>query len=572
MNFREFFFGKPKQLGQSSPSINMEFFEAKGFTKTEAKSLIEQAMRLSKRQPGVPMIGELGTFKEKSLKEYCGKGAFNVANALSAIWTQASNDRRNYIQMSQDLRKFYIVRAILDLLVQDVLNPDETGKIVAISSPNKNIQTELDDLCNKIDFDILLEEITRDLIDLGEYAIRLSFKKGKGLVAYYDDYDPMNLIALYEQGVPVNYIQYKDRDFKVLPANEYAHFVIGTNKIRVRLDDAYGPPTSGGVERNSMTDAQRENLPDYIRVGEPLFYGIMPKLRELQLLEQLIPATKLNQITQAQMVSMKVPAGMAPEKVMEALKRYEALLNIPTGIDTTSDQITLAEIMTVTGKVRVIPNFADEKGTLDPLNVRNNPPVDDILNSIKDIREVILSSIGIPMTQIFGSTTIDKAAELRLFSRYTRRLASIQKALKRGLMQILLGHLVNKGISCTEDDIEIVFTHSLVDISGLEKLEFDDAKQAIVGNTLDFVAKITSDTFISSAIDHAELIKWLNEKFSVLADGYQFFKTEGKELKAIADQAAMLNTIQHQQMMAPPEGEPNSNNPMFPKSDGKEDK
>jgi predicted transcriptional regulator len=205
--------------------------------------------------------------------------------------------------------------------------------------------------------------------------------------------------------------------------------------------------------------------------------------------------------------------------------------------------------MTVLGRLRVVPIFSDEKGGLDPLNVRASQPIDDILNATNSLRAIIMSSIGIPPSLIFGSNTTDKVQELRMFSRYTRRLASIQKALSKGLRQIVLAHLVNTGMTVTNKDFDIQFIQSLVDLSGLEKLEFDDAKQEICGRSLDFLAKAMSNPLVAAAIDPVELIKWIQDKFSILADGAVFFKTDPATMKRVMAQLSLNQQVQTAQQV-----------------------
>jgi hypothetical protein len=118
-------------------------------------------------------------------------------------------------------------------------------------------------------------------------------------------------------------------------------------------------------------------------------------------------------------------------------------------------------------------------------------------------------------------------------------------ALSKGVRQIVLAHLVNSGIQVSNKDFEIVFVQSLVDLSGLEKLEFDDAKQAIVGNAVDFITKIMQQPLLGQAIDHKVLLEWLQEKFSILADGAVFFKTDKETMMRIMDQAELMAQVQN---------------------------
>lgn len=508
-------------------AVDQRYLEGRGFTPKQAKDIL-QTQQTNERRIDEAKVGydpmaslKLGATPRQTLRDYT-EGAFNLSSALVNLWSQAVQSRRDYIMISAELKRFYIVGRILNLVCDDLLNPDEEGEIVSFTSEIPEIQAELNELYDKIDFNTLLQDFVHDFINLGEYALRLEFEDGKGLKSINDDVDQLNLIALYAQGEPVNFLHFVDKDYVMEPAHRYAHFINGDEKLRVALEDQLesGYTLTG---KDDLPENVKDKLPDYIRVGKPLFWGIVAKLRELQILETLIPATKLNQITQAQMVSLRVPANMPVDKVMQACLKYEDILNVPIGIDASREQLSIAEILTASGKCRVLPNFSDEKGTLEPLNVRANQPVDDILNSIKDIRSIILTSIGIPPSLVFGSDDKDKVQELRLFGQYTRRLAGLQRSLRRGFKQIIAAHLVNKNFKVSKDDFDVKFKQSLVDISGLEKLEFNDAKQEFVGRTLDFVDKLTQNKLLVSYLNPDELINYMKAQFKDLTDSNNLF-------------------------------------------------
>lgn len=472
----------------------------------------------------------VGNSFPQSLRKY-SDGSFSVVQVMQNIWTQAVQTRRDYIQVSEELRRFYLVDRILQQIARDVLNADDKGEIVTLKSENPKFQKTLDDLQEKWDFNTMLREFTKDFVDYGEYTFRMTTKLGEGVVGIHDDLNQTCVVAFYEQGSPKNYLVYDGSDYKVLPPNNFANFVIDTDKIRVALKDQL---VNGYklMDSRDIPEEVEEKLPDYVRIGRPMLFGIVSKLRELQILETLVVASKLNQITQSQIVSMKIPASMPPEETMKQLNRYEQLLNTPTNVDTMNEQVTLAEILTVAGKIRIIPNFSDEKGSLEALNVRQNIPVDDVLKATNDLRNLILTSVGIPPSLIFGSMGQpgegNKASELRMYGMYTRKLAEIQRALAQGLKQIALAHLCNIYAvgEVSKKDITVSFKQSLVDISGLEKNEFDDAKQEIVSRRLDFVAKIMADPLLALAVDKMALLKWVGGALNNLSDGESLFNLE----------------------------------------------
>ena len=496
---------------------------------------------------------KIGKFRAQSVKRFT-EGTYNLANQLVAKWTHAVTTRREYLLIARQIHRYYIVKALLDTIVMDVLNPDENGDIVKLvaSEGNKELQAELDDLADNIDFNVLLEQITREFIALGEYSIRLECELDRGLVRYFDDVEPLNMLAFYEAGVPVNFMVFRDRDFQILPAHSYAHFILGDNKMRVRVSDQLEEEFGINLADVKIPKEVLEKLPDYVRIGEPMFLGLITKLRELQILESLVPSSKLNQLTQSQLVSLNVPPTMPPDKVKEALEDYEEMLNVPSGLDFSKGEVSLAEILTATGKMKLVPNYSDGKGSLSQLNIRDVHAIDDILNATKDIRAIIMTSIGFPPSLLFGNADNggDKVNELRMFGRYARKLSNIQKAIRAGVRQIVMAHLINKGVDVRKKDFDVIFIQPLPDTSSLEMLELDDAKNEILDRTLDFSAKMIENPVIKARINPDGVADWVEGQFAAVANGHELFlepkaQIAGK-VRAVSDKIMdIVQAIKH---------------------------
>jgi hypothetical protein len=458
----------------------------------------------------------------RTLQNYVGKNS-QVAMSLANVYSQAVTTRQEYIRSSNEMRRYYLVHGILNVIADDILSPTDDGDIVSITSSDASLQKEIDSLYNDFDFNSILYDIILDLLDLGEYTLRIKVKEGKGIVDIIDDVDPLTILALYELGYPKEYFVFSEGRYLIYPASSYLHFCNGLHKERIKVADYLG-----GKPAIEDEDAFNK-IPDYARIGTPLLYGVLSKIRELQILEQLIPAQKLNEITQSQLVSLNVPPSRPPDKVFDTVRRYEEMLNVAQCIDLEAGQISLAEILSVAGKIRVIPNFNQEKGMLEKVEVRNPQPVDDLVGSINDVRKMILSSIGIPPFILFGESGMEggtsKSDSLRAYSRYTRRIKTYQKELKRGISQFLLIHFLNKGYhKITFDDFNIKFGESLINVADLEKLEFLDAKQEILSKNLDFVNTLQQNELIAPYINKEKLVGWISDKINFIIDSNPFIE------------------------------------------------
>jgi len=514
---------------------------------------VSEAMPIGERQ----LRAYANAVREVTLTDYT-RGTGSLAGTLSAMWSKTADDKKEFKVLSDELRKFWIYNTLLSVIAEDVLNADENGQIIELTSQDERIKSELEILTERVDFDSWLTKVTKDVIDYGEYALRLPHKEQEedeeeeegpadlgeidptvrdtepesvGVYTIEDDVDQINFLALYDGAKPAKYLISRKTDFELAPAGDYVHFVAGSNTLRFKIENIAhytGPDSVTGimpVDSRRLPPKLRKELPDYARVGEPMFHSLVTKLRDLQLLEQLVPATKLNQLTQSQMVSVKVPTSVDPKQVMDVLQRYEDILNKPVGINVNTARITLAQLLSATQKIRVIPDFSDEKGALTALQIRNNQTIDDILNALKDIREILASSLGIPPSILFGATE-NRATELRKHSRYVKKIAELRRSIAHGIEHVVLTHLARRGIKATKNDFKINFKTALVDVSVLEKMELDDAMQAVVSESIEFANRLQSNPLLRAGVDPIRFLKWLRKGFEPIMDGESFFKTD----------------------------------------------
>lgn len=468
--------------------------------------------------------------RERSLQEFA-KASGSLAGTLSAIWSKTANTKQEFIFLSNELRKFYIYNTLLDVITDDVLNPNLNGEILEITTDREDIKEHIDELVENIDLDWHLSDVVRDTLDYGDYALGLETEKGSGVVKLNDTVDQLNILAMYEGSRPSKFLLMKKGQFVLAESFEYAHFLAGSKKLRYQIENVaryHSPDSSTGippVDRSTIPDELRKELPDYIRVGEPMFRGMASKIRDLQLLEQLMPATKLNQLTMSQFISVKMPNSVDPKDVMEVLHKYEDLLNVPVGINVESARITLAEILSATQKTRVIPDFSDGKGQLNSLQLRGNQTIDDILNAVKDIREVITTSLGIPPSVLFGSLE-NRAADLRKYSRYVKRIQVLRRSIVRAVEHIILVHLAFCDVEATKQDFKVSFKNSLIDVAELENMELEDSKQAMIRNSMQLVNAIQANPLTRAGTKPDKLLRWFRTTCDPIMQGESFFMND----------------------------------------------
>ncbi len=276
-----------------------------------------------------------------------------VASAMSAIYTKATGNRREFLVEFDRLKSCYIIQCLLNALVEDALTPDvTTGEILQVGSHNAEINKELIALQDLFDFDQIVNDLVMDLLSYGEYTLRLRVERGIGVTDILDDIDQSRILCFYAQGFPYRFIRQTERDIEVFPAYKFAHFCYGRNRLRVKIENEF-------LEVGNYVDEFGFPYPTYARVGRPLFYSVLGKIKELMVLEQLIPASKLNQLLTGSLVGLQIPASMSPDEGFKAARRYEQLLNRHRGVDRSTGELTMVDIIGVAGKIRVLPQFGD---------------------------------------------------------------------------------------------------------------------------------------------------------------------------------------------------------------------
>lgn len=464
---------------------------------------------------------------------------YTVAAALASTYTGAIKTKKEFVEEFDKVRGFYLVEAMLTQFVEDALTPDVTsGEILEISSENEEINKELRELQRRIDFDQHIYDIALDFISYGEYTLRQVVKKGEGVLEIIDDVDQRTVVGFYRQGFPHKFLkQGPQGDIAVYDPVHFAHFVIGTNKIRVDLRKEFGKkafnagalpvgrrPVVGddGVELGVQT----EDIPNYARIGRPVLFGVLSKIKELQLLEQLVPAAKLAQITAGSLVGVNAPAGMDPKDGWDMAREYEGVLNSRIGLDTASGQLTVSDILAVAGRIKVLPIFG-EKGTMDRLEVRDDASLDDLLSNIQDTRNTIMSTIGVPPELLFGGDVESKSELLKRYARYFKKLKAIQYAISKGVLQICLAHLVNRGYTDVSlRDINIRFRNELVNIDELDKQDFSSAIVGIVQDVNDMLLDMYDhdNEMIKASVNTVEHIRWNARMLSFISKDTSIIK------------------------------------------------
>ena len=518
-----------------NPNINMQ-----ESTSVEPKYVQEPLNEgLISRSLIHPQVPQADLFSEAiRLSNYSNDNSLNkdlnILQAYTQIYARATGSMAQIIKEVDDIRNFYLVDVILGQLTEDSLTPEiGTDEILKIKYPkNKKIQKVLQNLEKDLKLDQLLLDITPDLLAYGEYVLRCDYGKlleltdelgtgkkynrgnDKGIIALRDIVEQGKVVSLTQEAENKGYLYMDEEQGKIIktPASTFIKFTLSGQRVRVKIEDQapFTRSKSEKVRQILMT------MPRYIRIGKSQIHPFISKIKELELLEKLIPATKISKLSNVNLVGMQVPGKFNIEQGLEAAKRVEGIINNKTGIDRRIGEITVESVLSLAGRSKVVPLFGD-KGTLDKMDFKSDEP-DDLLGSANEVRALILDSVGVPFELIYKSDGESKGELLKRYARYLRKLKNIQRSLIDGVKQICSYHMDSLNeTDYDESDLEVEFLNKLIEIDNLDKLEHADVTVSLLGNVKDFFgALMEEDSPFKESVNHNEVSEFLNRNLRTI--------------------------------------------------------
>lgn len=396
----------------------------------------------------------------------------------------AVNSKQQLITALDELKNMDVVQTILDVFIDDGListsqgtlftvnykeeeDQDEDPEFSSIEGDEKEKQTQLEeevngeikDFMNRVGLDAFLRSILEDILRQGEYPFRIIAEENKGILELKDDLNFGDVLTLYEGNEVSGYLERRGRKVVERDTDEVGHFAIFPMKIRVSVVD--------------WREGRKKQLPVHYRLGRSLIYPAISKLRRLQILEMGSVAESLRKVLMPSIVSIGVPANTEPGEAAAIVGRYERMLQPPMKSPEQVVTVPFGDIFEMVGRVKVIPNFSDGKGKVDPVNLDQGEgsAIDERENRL---RIAVAMAIGMPayhLSLIPGQTPEDKVHTLKLYARYSRKLISIQESLAAGVKDLIHRHLSLKGIKVTKDLIKVNFK-ALVNMDLLDSVEY----------------------------------------------------------------------------------------------------
>ena len=382
-----------------------------------------------------------------------------------------------------------IIQTIIDVMIDDGFNSFNNEKeefriIYDLSEEDKellgedfqeNVQNLIDEFVDKFSLKSRVAEMIPELLRDGEYAYGILFDEEKklGITEIVDDMDVANMLPFYE-GDKLSFIIKQDIFEDTTTSAKFTATNLNTNN----MPKFYKPdnivffrlkgPTKKRINLSTFYDEdfrkqfyEKTNirLPKFIRIPLPIYASAIQYINRLQVMMNVSSVLDLSDVLKPEIISVTVPSNTNPTEASQIVRDYERRLNDNSSLG--DGQVLDFQTMAAAANYRkVLPQWMDTKGTIQSTGVGSNDSAKSASawESIKNVSNLIALSVGIPPFYInLADGPQDKAQTIKLYSRYTRKLTSLQKSVADGVKDIIMIHLSKKGVNISRDNLQVKF-------------------------------------------------------------------------------------------------------------------
>lgn len=424
------------------------------------------------------------------------------SNVLSQLFSTLIRQKVDLIDLVDAYKDTFYHQMIVEMLCDDVLNVDPlSNNIVDISCSvdNDDVRRVLDSLQERIDIDGFINAITDDVVSYGDYVVRV-IHDGMKVVSIEDDIDQRKVLPVYKGGRQMFLVEMEEGKPETIENTQFLHFCVGGKKLRFKVN-----------KEMLMTVGSELKISEYVRMGKPLFWGKWDLLNSLYVLTVFYPVFAVNKLNASTIIGVKVPADTPPKLAVEIARKYQELFNVSVGVDAMG-RVSIADVIDTIGKYKVVPMWGDEKGTTSLADPRIEESFG--LDILEELKKVLSASVGVPYSFLFGGEGAEsRLGVLRNYSRYVKKVASIQRAIREALIELAIIECRLQGLYVTPDMIEVRFRNSLVSVENLDKLEFMASMIDTVNNSVDVVTGIAEKLGVGASKE--VLVDFVNRYFGM---------------------------------------------------------
>ena len=465
-----------------------------------------------------------------------------ILETVLQVYNEHIETKRDVLNQARQLFDTDIVQTVVDVMIDDGFNSfnnekeefrieydlSEEDKEVLGEEFQEQVQNVIDEFVEKFGIKSKVAELVPELLRDGEYALGVLFKENEGITEVIDDMDVIDLLPFYvnnELSFVINQPQYDNKTTGKVdiinnaagkppaiykPDNIVFFRLKGPTKKRINMSAFYN-----NEFRKLFLEKTGVRLPKYIRMALPIYASAMKTLNRLQLMENVSTVLDLSDVLKPEIVTVTVPSNTNAQEAQQIVRDYERNLNDAGGLSDT-DSLDIATLATQANRRKVLPQWLDSKGTITSTGLGQQAKSAGAWESISKLRNLIALSIGIPPFYLnLNENPIDKAQIIKLYSRYTRKLTSLQKTLADGVKDLIMIHCTKKGLNISKDNLVVKFKA----ITSGDALDDTDMMVATVSGINDLykgIEEITSSENNNLVIDDQQF----KELFDSLTSKY----------------------------------------------------
>jgi len=451
---------------------------------------------------------------EIELKVYIPQGSPSGASSIGEALVRllSSSSVRTKTELFSRIKTIedddYVKRMINDLS-NDVLyrgyDPKTDGDFFKVEFNQKVLNDrylkEVDNFIKKVDLYRYLQDMLSYIILRGERIVKIDYARSE-----------------------IDEVDNQSKRLTIYCRNEYVALLYLDDPVRTLDPSTYLPLRYKTY--TYVTDVfESSGSVYYIKMGDPLLsLSLIERLGKLKILENLVPMNELVNLDRKMYLWYNVPPGTSVDEAFKQARQYENMLQslmtykIPSSVD---------DLLSQTGKIRVIPLFGEGK-TVQKEEVPKPDKVDQ--SQIDAFKRSLAAAAGGFSYRLFGL----EDTETRISSNYLRLVERVRSGLSECVKLAVKLYLASQGVNT---DIEkIIVTYPKV--PGYDEIEKMDYMQMFsdvmsgVNSIIDSASRSLQEAQNNPFVNVNELIDFYNNKLERLVGVRPFKKPSSEELQS----------------------------------------
>ena len=400
---------------------------------------------------GYSQIGGTGNRMFSGMRESPLLGNASPSNRLSLYYQRVDELRGYQLLDISKLAVNFFSDYIINFLVQN------TGEVITIVDDEGNkLETETERINN-----ILLKQIkifdfirdhSKDYVYYGEYFSMLNHDRDDlGHISFNIEelYDPVSVVSKKKRvnGGNEEVFLARGEDGKIYEVPGNSVIYLGNINLRLvnDLEDDYNnkskvlEPSFGKGDKSTNKDkvVRRESYSS----GEPLFYSLILKVKELVIKELLVSLISLRDLSSVQIFLLQFDKATPIETANDLCARTTKLANntneLASFLTSQFDVVSFIE-NTLSQSAKFVPDYNStlgNKNSMLPLDKLSDKLL-DLMQNLDGCKASVLSPLGIPST-ILDSTSGSKWTILQQSERANSKITSFMNGIKDSITNLV---------------------------------------------------------------------------------------------------------------------------------------